>query len=242
MPIGELINILSVARVQNLHSPPIECNYSHVKIEPFWQDQQVLVFKAHLPLTGQYEYIRYRFRSWPVRNISSPFSTQLQVRDDVAFHTSSGGMFIPTGFIGQRPAICRTGPIFNRSRTQCSRGIITGERELRQSCKITITSDANARTMVHEILPGMVAVSTTGESPSLLCIGHAERRLRMAGGVFIGDVPVGCRLNSVGFAVPGLTRRTIELAIKTTAIRIKPFHLHTTVTTDAVARHLKGPQ
>ena len=32
------------------------------------------------------------------------------------------------------------------------------------------------------------------------------------------------------------------LPVKTTAIRIKPFHLHTTVTTDAVARHLKGPQ
>ena len=125
---------------------------------------------------------------------------------------------------------------------RCSRGIITGERELRQSCKITITSDANARTMVHEILPGMVVVSTTGESLSLLCIGHAERRLRMAGGVFIIDVPVGCRLNGVGFAVPGLARRTMELAIKTIVIRIKPFHLHTTVTTDTVARHLKGPQ
>ena len=121
-------------------------------------------------------------------------------------------------------------------------GILTGEIELRKSCKIAITSDANARTMVHEIFPGMVAVSTTGESLSLLCTGRAERRLRMASGVFIVDVPVGCRLNGVGFAVPGLTYRTMELAIKTTVIRIKPFHLHTTVTTDTVARHLKGPQ
>ena len=60
--------------------------------------------------------------------------------------------------------------------------------------------------------------------------------------MFIVDVPVGCRLNGVGFAVPGLTRRIIELAIKTTVIRIKPIHLHTVVTTDTVARHLKGPQ
>ena len=94
--------------------------------------------------------------------------------------------------------------------------------------------------MVHEILPGMVAVSTTGESLSLLCTGRAERRLRMAGGEFIVDVPVGCRLNGVGFAVPGLTYRTMELAIKTTVIRIKPFNLHTTVTTDTVARHCNG--
>ena len=121
-------------------------------------------------------------------------------------------------------------------------GILTGDIELRKSCKITITSDVNARTMVHEIFPGMVAVSTTGESLSLLCTDRAERRLRMAGGVFIVDVPVGCRLNGVGFAVPGLARRTTELTIKTTVIRIKPFHLHTTVTTDTVARHLKGPQ
>ena len=95
LPVQNLRRIIANAKRYNLYAPPTEWYYSHVRIEPLWQNDKILVFRANLPLTDRITYLRYRLRSWAIPGNSSEFKTQLQVPEDVAFHTGTGGIFEP---------------------------------------------------------------------------------------------------------------------------------------------------
>ena len=127
LPVQNLQRIIANAKRYNLFAPPLEWYYSHVRIEPLWKNDKILVFRANLPLKDRFTYLRYRLWSWTISGNSSENNTQLQVPEDIAFHTETGGIFEPTSCMGARPTICRTGPVYDRSRMQCARGIVTGE-------------------------------------------------------------------------------------------------------------------
>ena len=112
LPVQNLKIIIANAKRYNLYAPPLEWYYSRVRIEPLWQNDKILVFRANLPLTDRFTYLRYQLRSWAIPGNSSEFKTQLQVPGDIAFHTETGGIFEPTSCIGVRPTICRTGPVY----------------------------------------------------------------------------------------------------------------------------------
>ena len=162
LPVQNLKRIIANAKRYNLYAPPPEWYYSHVRIEPLWQNDKILVFRANLPLTDRFTYLRYQLRSWAIPGNSSEFKTQLQVPGDIAFHTETGGIFEPTSCMGARPTICRTGPVYDRSRMQCARGIVTGEEKLRRQCLITIMRAQTEASSVQELSPGQVLISTTG--------------------------------------------------------------------------------
>ena len=209
-----------------MYGPSIEWYYSHITVHPLWQNDSVLVFRADLQLTDRNLYLRYRIQTWPVPGNSSEFLTQLQA---------------PIGCIGIRPAICRTGPINNRNRMQCPRGILTGEKRLRNHCEITIYHARTAQTIISELQPDIFVINSTGERFSLLCSGRAERRVRITGGVFTIRILPGCRVNNVGFSITGVVHRHSRNTISQPTIAIKPFLLAKTVTRESVATHLDGP-
>ena len=45
---------------------PIRWYYEHVKIQPMWEDETKLVFKAELPFSDNMDYLRYHLVSWPI--------------------------------------------------------------------------------------------------------------------------------------------------------------------------------
>ena len=184
--------------------------------------------------------VRYHIQTWPVPG-NSEFLTQLQAPCGIAFHTATGGICQPIGCIGIRPAICRTGPIYNRNRMQCPRGILTAEKRLRNHCEITISHARTAQTIISELQPDIFVIISTGERFSLLCSGRAERRVRITGGVFTIRIPPGCRVSNVGFSITGVVHRNSRVTISKPTITIKPFRLAKTVTRESVAAHLHGP-
>ena len=149
-------------------------------------------------------------------------------------------MFQPIGCIGIRAAICRTGPIYNQNRMQCPRGILTGEKRLRNHCEITISHARTTQTIIYELQPNIFVIIGTGDRFSLLCSGHAERRVRITGGVFTIRIPPGCRVSNVGFSITGVVHRDSRITISPPTITITPFRLGTTVTRESVAAHLDG--
>ena len=241
LSIEDLTQIIVDAKQHNLHAPNINWYYSYVKIEPLWRNDKILVFRANLPLTDSHMYLRYHIQSWPIPGNSSEFRTQLQVTTDIAFHTETGGIFKPTGCLGNNPAICRTGPIFDRTMMKCSRGILTGEPQLRRHCSVTITKVREMINTVQEISPGAAIISTYGETISLLCTGQAEKRVPLIGGLYFLTIPPNCRINGKGWTLAGLIHRSIRFVMKLPIIKIRPFNLSTTVSHESVAQHLKSP-
>ena len=242
LPVRNLRQIIANSKRSHLHAPPLNWYYSHVHIQPLWQDDKILVFRANLPLTDQFTYLRYHIRSWAIPGNSSEFKTQLQVPKDIAFHTETGGIFEPTSCLGARPSICRTGPVYDRSKMQCARGIVTGETRLRSHCLITITrGNTDNISTVQELSPGEVTISTDGENMSLVCAGQAEKRIRLSGGLYILKLPSRCRINGQGWTLTGMARRSIQSTVSLPVIQIAPFNLTTAITEKSIESHLNSP-
>ena len=66
----------------------------NIQILPIWEDSQRLVFKAELPLTDV-NYLCYHLWTWPVPGNDSTINVQLQVPNDIAFNSKTGGIFEP---------------------------------------------------------------------------------------------------------------------------------------------------
>ena len=241
LSVKDLTKIIQDAQLHNLHTPTLNWYYSYVKIEPLWRDDRILVFRANLPLTDRHLYLRYQIQSWPIPGNTSEFRTQLQVPSDIAFHTETGGIFSPTACLGNNPEICRTGPIFDRSMMKCSRGILTGETQLRRHCYVTITKVRERVNTVKEIVPGAAIISTYGEAISLLCTGQAEERVSLVGGPYLITIPSNCRINGEGWTISGLIHRSLHLVMELPVITILPFNLSTEVSYESVVQHLKSP-
>ena len=93
LSVEDLTRIIQDARQHNLHTPNLNWYYSYIEIEPLWRDDNILVYRANVPLTDRHVYLRYRLQSWPIPGNTTEFRTQLQVPNDIAFHTETGGFF-----------------------------------------------------------------------------------------------------------------------------------------------------
>ena len=210
----ELRQILEAGRRVGLQAPPLPWYYENVSIRPMWEDSARLVFKAELPLISDTHFLRYRLRTWPVPGNESGMVVKLQVPADVAQDTSSGGMFEPSACLGRRPAICRTGPVYDRSSFQCPRGVLTGDEKLRKQCRVTVTRTQQRATVVEEIIPGIYIISTPGESLSLHCVGKDETRIMLIPGVHGVQLAANCRLRGKGWEMAGLIQQSSRVSVR----------------------------
>ena len=112
---------------------------------------------------------------------------------------------------------------------------------LRKYYEITISHARTAQTIIYELQLDVFGITTTGERFSLLCSGHAGRRVRITGGVYTIRIPPGCRVSNVGFSITGVVHRNSQITISPPTITITPFRLVTTVIRESVAAHLDGP-
>ena len=89
-------------------------------------------------------------------------------------------MYEPTACQGKQPLVCRAGAIYDRSRFEYPRGILTGEVNLRKKIKVTIRPQTDTDTTVTELFPGTFVIVTYGEQISLLCTNEPEHRLTLS--------------------------------------------------------------
>ena len=176
--------------------------------------------------------------SWPIPGNSTEYNVKIQVPSDFAIHTVTGGIFQPTFCQGEHPMICRAGAIFDRTRFQCPRGILTAELSLRKQCRITLTKALTTFTTVHEILPGVIVILTRGEKVSLLCSGDPEVRLTLLSGAYALRLRHDCHVKAEGWSISGITRLSSTMMVDLTVIdvpsmpilqMIPPFKLNETL-------------
>lgn len=239
LPVNELRQIITTSKKDNLHAPSTEWYYSHVRILPLWEEGRRLVFKAELPLTNDMHYLRYYIWTWPIPVESSKYNVRLQVPTDVAVNTKTGGLFEPTACQGHRPSICRTGPVYDRTRLRCPRGIIIGDDSLRKQCTVVVSKVKTTAT-VQELTPGTLVIYTTGETYSLYCDGHAERRVSLKKGLYVIRLNSTCWIHGDGWTVTGLIRHSSDIYSGLPIIQIPPMNLPRTIRKKSVIRHFES--
>ena len=242
LPVKDLQKLINYAKRQDLRPLPNEWYYANVKVSPLWKSKSWLVFRAQLPFTDNQKYLRYHIQTWPVMGNSSEFRVRLQIPAEVTIQSETGGLFEPQECQGERPVVCRTGPIYDRTRFQCARGVLTGEVALRKTCRVTISrADAAARSTVYEILPGTVIISTLGESYSLHCRGQVETRVTLSGGLYVIQLDYGCNLVGDGWSISNIVLKSATAFVRLQIIDVIPLDLPTIVPSEAIAQHLDTP-
>ena len=220
LPLNELRVILTKATRKGFYHAHTRWYYENVVIEPMWSDARKIVFRADLPLTSDETYIRYRITTWPVFHNTTGLWVQISTPSDVAFHTTTGALFEPKDCIGANPAICRTGPLFERNVLDCPRGLLQGNKMLHKKCPLNIHKNNVNATIVSEISPGTLVVSTTGETLSLLCNGQPVERIPLHTGAFSLRVKETCVVKGDGWSATGLVERNSAFHLELDIISI----------------------
>lgn len=216
--------ILSQGVEQKYHAVDLTWYYQFVEVNPVWGNSDTLVYSAKLPLVDDINYLHYLLRSWPTPYNSSGLSAQIEDIGDIGFDTEGGGMFQPHSCIGREPMICRTGPIFDLTRMQCPRGILTGDNKERTMCKVTIRRMLESQTRIDEVDLGEFVVVSWGEPYSVHCQGLGERRETLPPGVYYVMVPDICTVKGRGWTVSGITRKFVN-----TSLASEPLELPTSL-------------
>jgi hypothetical protein len=237
LPPSELLRILRFGQVEGLYAPPIQWYYEYVRITPLWEDPSRLVFTVNLPFISKVEYLRYKLKSWPVRSNDGEAVIHLQVPPEVALDTMTGGMFYPRGCVGHNPLICRTGPVYRKGQMSCPRGIISGDKQQRLRCEVTIQTEI--KETVEEIEPGRFVFSTKGEQFRLHCPGESEIGHYLVAGVYQITLTSGCRLVGPEWHIEGLLQRYTELSFWSPNVTVLPFGLNNILPSDFVKINLK---
>ena len=237
----DLMHIVKSGLQAGFYAPAINWFYSNIRVSPIaWTGHQ-LIFRVKLPLTDNVLYKRYSVWSWPIPGNSTEYNVEIQVPSDFAIHTVTGGIFQPTFCQGEHPMICRAGAIFDRTRFQCPRGILTAELSLRKQCRITLTKVLTTFTTVHEILPGVIVILTRGEKVSLLCSGDPELRLTLLSGAYVLRLRHDCHVKAEGWSISGITRLSSTMMVDLTVIDVPPMPILQMIPPFKLNETLKSP-
>ena len=241
LPPNELVQIIRGGRRAGFRAPPVPWYYEHITIQPFWEDPSRLVFQAELLFTDDVRYLRYQISTWPIPGNSTDADVMLQLPNEIALNTENGDLFEPANCRGQRPAICRTGPIYDQTRFPCARGILTNGDALRTKCKVTITKTDGRETKIHEPSEGVFIIRTSGETCSLHCSGKPEGRIQLARGVHVIRPSMNCQIRGRGWTINSIVQGSARSEVAVDVLEVPSLALLNLTTTTVIKRPLTQP-
>jgi hypothetical protein len=178
--------------------------------------------------------------SWPLPYNGSGYSAQIDVRPDVGFDTLSGSLFVPHACHGINPAICRTGPLFDKRLMNCERGLITGDLTQRKQCIIKLQKRLMS-TILEEIALGEYIVVSWGEKYAVQCKGQISHPKQLPLGVSILQIPESCSVSGLGWKLSGVIKQLTSVTVHPQIIVISPLKLNVTVPINHVQELLADP-
>ena len=107
LPPSHLVEALKQFSVNTITMiTPVQWYYEYVTVHPMW-DEEMLIYRAKLPLVDVKEYTAYKIYSWPLPYNTSGYSVQLKTASVVALDTRTGLMCEPKYCVGINPTVCR---------------------------------------------------------------------------------------------------------------------------------------
>ena len=211
-----------LAEILNTHRPtasefisPIEWYYSEVRLTPMWSDQ-LLVFKADLPLVSKIPWSLVSFVSWPHPLGNRFASIDLPAR--VVRDTSSSLMVINPVCVGDRPKVCYTGSRRDVKSMPCVQSLLQLPPEYHDKCQLRIFSDLRDAIPDVDSIPDsspavrrqdalvMRAINeytliTNGTVLTLRCQGKSPVRRTVPPGVYILMLNYPCIIATNGWTL-----------------------------------------
>ena len=239
LPKRHLRHILSRASGMGLSSLSEDYYYQFIRIDPLWEDESRLVFRATLPFVDNNKYIRYNILSFPVPGNAPNTTIKLKVKSDVALDTRSGHLFYPQGSrcFGLNPTICNHNAFYRGESIACYKGIISGQEELRQHCHVDIGFKIT-NTHIESVGLNSYILVSPGEIMYLNCVGEKGRSFNVRPGVFVMHVHSNCQLQGDAWSVSGVVIRNSNVHVTYDPLDIEPFALGNLTNAAIVVKHI----
>ena len=210
LPPTQLSQVLEKARSLKFTTMPLSWYYQYCKVSPVWNSVQEVTFKVHLPLHDGKNYILYSLHSF-LFPIKPGFATQVQVKPKIAYSSTTGLLFEPILCQGGPNKVCRGGPLYDSTRFQCERALISRNSRATEHCKIRIIP--NNDTVIMENSPGIYILSTPAVNPKLHCDSRGEEFIKFTPGVYMVSLNHSCTLRGEDWTLPGLKQFVSPLHI-----------------------------
>lgn len=241
LPPDELSQIIEAAGRLGFRAPPLQWYYEHISIRPMWEDQTRLVFQAELPFSDDIPYLRYHIQTWSVPVNTSDKNLELQLPKDIAINTGNGHIFEPVMCLGNRPTICRTGPIYDDTRFPCISGLLSQSETLRKKCLITMSQSRDKQTRITEATAGLFVIQTRGETCSVHCTGRRSDRIQLTYGTYAIRPSMDCQIKGQGWMIAGIVKSSVEREFSMETLEVPPLALLNLTTSDGMKESMDMP-
>ena len=101
-------------------------------------DEEMLIYRAKLPLIHNNPYLYYRIDSWPLPFNTSGYSVQIKTVQDIGLDAKNGLVVQTHKCAGNNPIVCNIGILYKDNQYKCERGILNGNHMERQHCDVSI--------------------------------------------------------------------------------------------------------
>ena len=227
LPIATLRDIMRRATKEGIVPvEPTEWYYQYTKIMPLWGNgMDSIVFKVELPLVRPVSYLGYEIHTYEVPYSNSTTTVRLQAEGRYGLDTQSGEMFEPIECLGDKPRVCRAGPLYSSGGLDCARAVISG-RDARPGCRVQVANrpDGGPRVLAGD-RPNRFILLTWGEILTEHCMGRAERTLDVTRGTYAVTLEGGCVLKTEAWSVRGLLERNSSLQKQDISVPVGPINL-----------------
>ena len=173
---------------------PYQWYYQYISIDPIWEGEDHLAFRAMLPALDDQVFIQYTLNYMPV-----PFGEEhmrvIQGRDKVAIHTMTKASFVPSDCVGKNPVVCW--PDIEKLGNSCESQLVSGT--VPKSCSVKIVKSEGTSSTVMKVQKGdsmvLIAPTQVQENTVLRCSSKIPLKI-----VFnkptIYNIPDACILES----------------------------------------------
>ena len=224
LPPSHLVEALKQFSVNTITMiTPVQWYYEYVTVHPMW-DEEMLIYRAKLPLVDVKEYTAYKIYSWPLPYNTSGYSVQLKTASVVALDTRTGLMCEPKYCVGINPTVCRFEVTYKDNHFKCEKGILSGSDEGRKDCDVIIKKSDN-HPLIQELNPGEYVIITWGESITRQCLNREPELHTLIPGVYLVKVNTNCTYSGREWTINTIKAFNGKLSLTDYQVMIKPIKL-----------------
>ena len=213
---------------------PYEWYYQNTIVKPLWTDDDIIVFKATLPLVAVDAWRHLQFKVWPI-----PFGEhyiRLNLPTSLLHDTRHNTIMLESTCLGRDPLVCVASSVGSAMQYPCVNSLLQHEPKYDDKCYITVSYTPDVTNNVLKLarvktVPGELVfphldwvyaigfneyvLSTLGTELTLQCYGLPSQTVVLSANIYSFMLPYPCRLVSPQWELFSVFMRTHNMTLRT---------------------------
>ena len=235
LPPDVLLNMLNLnLPVSSEIISPYEWYYQNTIVKPLWTDDDIIVFKATLPLVAVDAWRHLQFQVWPIP--LGEHYIRLNLPTSLLHDTRHNTIMLEPTCLGRDPLVCVASSVGSATQYPCVNSLLQHEPKYDDKCYITVSHTPDVANNVLKLarvktVPGELVfphldwvyaigfneyvLSTLGTELTLQCYGLPSQTVVLSANIYSFMLPYPCRLVSPQWELFSVFMRTHNMTLRT---------------------------